>query len=737
MTSIDDVTDIAPRNQYTASAAQSSFDYSFPIFADADIVVDIDGVVQTLTTHYTVSGEGNDTGGTVTLVTPATGGEIVTIYRDTAITRTTDFQQNGPFSSTSFNDQLDKITLILQELENRIGRCVRFPLTATITNTQAEMSPLSNFTGKFLYVTSAGLLAGAAALDNVVSLTADVIGQLLYPQTSAESSAGVTPSNYSYPVGDIRRYGAVGDGDTDDWTAVSNAISVAESEASASNGRGVVKIPSGRYRLSAGLSLPTQVGLQGEGRLNSILDFALSSDGICVDLRGADTNNRSNAFLKDLRIDGTDCTGSSVVGVQSNWNQSTTPILDGVDIFGGYESGGAGTGLKYGLLFNNDGSNWILSCRDLHIAGVNDTGLLMNFSGGGSVNAVTFTGGRIEHSKNRNVVILGPNDDTNGVVVSFVDMTIEGASYGNTGVNSNVHIEGMVLAELRGCYLESFGSPNSVTYEVYCPSGRLNIHSCGFAFSPTCVYVGGTVCFSGHSTLRSSVAGIHIAAGGRCVGRGEIAFLGSGTPITFSDGTSVLDLARDRVATKTSNYTVTRGEYGTTFNNRGAKQNITYTFPIGPTGATFKFVNSGTSIRNSTYRWTASGSGTNEYYLELAAGGDPGFADPAKVYLYEVDATEGTAGSLTNGQWDYADNDSLGYSTIYIRTDAGDPDSQSVDTIMATYTVTIDPTTFRLMPIGTGPGDDITSDGALGSSVSLRADNNTHWLIESRTGTWT
>jgi hypothetical protein len=32
------------------------------------------------------------------------------------------------------------------------------------------------------------------------------------------------------------------------------------------------------------------------------------------------------------------------------------------------------------------------------------------------------------------------------------------------------------------------------------------------------------------------------------------------------------------------------------------------------------------NVRNSAYAWTASGSGTNEYYLRTAGGANPGFA---------------------------------------------------------------------------------------------------------------
>lgn len=50
-------------------------------------------------------------------------------------------------------------------------------------------------------------------------LTAAVIGAALYPRTAAEISAGVTPTNYAYPSGNIRRYGAIVNGTADDTAA--------------------------------------------------------------------------------------------------------------------------------------------------------------------------------------------------------------------------------------------------------------------------------------------------------------------------------------------------------------------------------------------------------------------------------------------------------------------------------------------------------------------------------------
>ncbi len=86
------------------------------------------------------------------------------------------------------------------------------------------------------------------------------------------------------------------------------------------------------------------------------------------------------------------------------------------------------------------------------------------------------------------------------------------------------------------------------------------------------------------------------------------------------------------------------------------------------------------NVRNASFTWTASGSGTGEYYLRAAGNVDPGFASqPDTVQINGSNATEGTAGSLTAGQFDYADNDTLGYSTIYVRlSDDTDPDTKAV-----------------------------------------------------------
>ena len=86
-----------------------------------------------------------------------------------------------------------------------------------------------------------------------------------------------------------------------------------------------------------------------------------------------------------------------------------------------------------------------------------------------------------------------------------------------------------------------------------------------------------------------------------------------------------------------------------------------------------------TSLVNATYKWTAGGGGTNEYYCQAAAGGNPSLIEPTSVTTdgnYNL-AANGTMDSLAAGEWDWGDSDGLGYSTLYVRlADGTDPDTK-------------------------------------------------------------
>jgi len=91
------------------------------------------------------------------------------------------------------------------------------------------------------------------------------------------------------------------------------------------------------------------------------------------------------------------------------------------------------------------------------------------------------------------------------------------------------------------------------------------------------------------------------------------------------------------------------------------------------------------SVVNATYRWLLSVDGSGQYYLDLAAGGDPGLSQTTDVVEDDTYMTAGTLGSLAASEWSYGDRDTLGYSTFYVRlADDADPDSKAADYVQIT-----------------------------------------------------
>ncbi len=126
------VNDVTPRVQYTASSSQTVFAYGFSIFVDTDLKVYKGSTLMTLSsasnnTSYQVSGAGTTAGGNVTFGAGLTAGDIVTIYRDLPVSRTSDYQTGGDLLAETLNDDLDKIVQMVQQVERDIDqRTLRF-----------------------------------------------------------------------------------------------------------------------------------------------------------------------------------------------------------------------------------------------------------------------------------------------------------------------------------------------------------------------------------------------------------------------------------------------------------------------------------------------------------------------------------------------------------------------------------------------------------------------------------
>jgi hypothetical protein len=121
---------------YNGNGATTAFDYDFKVVDQAHLVVTLTDAssvdtVQTITTHYTVSGVGDEGGGSITMVTAPATGELLTITRDVTRTQEVDLQNRGSFLPNTIERAFDKLTQITQDLDEQLTRAVKQPVTST------------------------------------------------------------------------------------------------------------------------------------------------------------------------------------------------------------------------------------------------------------------------------------------------------------------------------------------------------------------------------------------------------------------------------------------------------------------------------------------------------------------------------------------------------------------------------------------------------------------------------
>ena len=153
------------KNSYSGNGSTTAFAYTFKIFANTDLQVIIRSstgteTVKTLTTHYTVSGVGDASGGNVTFTSgniPASG-ETVVIRRAVPQTQAIDYIANDPFPAESHEEGLDRATMTTQQVQEELDRSLKLSRTNTMTSTEFTVGA-SDRANKVLSFDSSGELS--------------------------------------------------------------------------------------------------------------------------------------------------------------------------------------------------------------------------------------------------------------------------------------------------------------------------------------------------------------------------------------------------------------------------------------------------------------------------------------------------------------------------------------------------------------------------------------------------
>ncbi|WP_313475975.1 right-handed parallel beta-helix repeat-containing protein, partial [Agrobacterium pusense] len=119
MSSVFPITDDPRYRRYTASAGQTVFPIPFPFLQGEDLRICLQTAPSEYTVFdpadYTLSGANDPAGGTVTLDTGRSAGDIILVLGEAILDRMSSIVRDGRFSSALIDSELDRIRIIEQE----------------------------------------------------------------------------------------------------------------------------------------------------------------------------------------------------------------------------------------------------------------------------------------------------------------------------------------------------------------------------------------------------------------------------------------------------------------------------------------------------------------------------------------------------------------------------------------------------------------------------------------------
>jgi len=131
------------KNSHNGNGSTTNFAYQFKILQDSDLTVIIRSstgteTTKSLSTHYTVAGAGDASGGSITFTsgnTPASG-QTVVIRRNVPQTQAIDYIANDPFPAETHEEGLDRATMVAQQVSEEADRSIKLSRTNTMTSTE-------------------------------------------------------------------------------------------------------------------------------------------------------------------------------------------------------------------------------------------------------------------------------------------------------------------------------------------------------------------------------------------------------------------------------------------------------------------------------------------------------------------------------------------------------------------------------------------------------------------------
>lgn len=207
------------RVDYLGTGLVTTYSYSFRIFAESHLLVTqrtSAGVESTLVlnTDYTVTGEGDSTGGTIVLSTALEADAALTIRRVLPLTQPTDIRNQGSFFPETHEDAFDRGVMMIQQQQDVLDRSLKSP------ENESEIDELPSATdraSKFLAFDADGdPIASSGGISDAIPVSAFI--ETLLDDSTAAAARTTLGAAHDTEVVPIQAAGAY----IDDFQSVSS-----------------------------------------------------------------------------------------------------------------------------------------------------------------------------------------------------------------------------------------------------------------------------------------------------------------------------------------------------------------------------------------------------------------------------------------------------------------------------------------------------------------------------------
>jgi len=228
------------KNFHNGNGSATNFAYQFRILQDTDLLVIIRTnstgaeTTKTLSTHYTVAGAGDASGGSITFTAgniPASG-ETVVIRRNVPQTQAIDYIANDPFPAETHEEGLDRGTMVAQQVAEESDRSIKLSRTNTMNSTEFTVGATDR-ANKILAFDSSGEISVTQELgtfkgSDATTTTAAYVQRDIIKSTTAAQLNNVYICTADSVIGDLLT-------DTDHFELLVDAVSAATSATAAAN----------------------------------------------------------------------------------------------------------------------------------------------------------------------------------------------------------------------------------------------------------------------------------------------------------------------------------------------------------------------------------------------------------------------------------------------------------------------------------------------------------------------